>query len=201
MIRTSSRQNYLIGLIALFGLGGSCNVADKRSSLEKDSLANDTAVKNRIGGVETFETNMEEEAADYLKAAGTALTIQDGLLTAALERGNDLTIKGYAKKARERIRFRKKTLERFCNSYKVLLREDLPAEQIDSIRGLSKQAGADFERLFITRLSEALRSNIIAYQEAAHAREEKIRSFVKNELPAVRREFHLLNQLAAKMVK
>jgi hypothetical protein len=184
-------------LIALFGLYG-CNVADKRSSLEKDSISVDTPMANRVGEVETFETNMEEEAADYLKASGKSLTLQDSLLTLALSSKANQEIKTYAKGARERIRFQKKTLEKFCNENKVLLDQKLTAEQIDSLQMLSKLPAESFKKLFVKRLSVAFKNNVDHYESARDARQQKVKDFVTRNLPVVNKEIEILNRLDQK---
>ncbi|KQM78468.1 hypothetical protein ASE74_13270 [Pedobacter sp. Leaf216] len=184
-------------LIALLGVYG-CNVADKRSSLEKDSLSNDTPTVNRVGEVETFETTMEEEAADYLKAAGKNFTLQDSLLTVALSSKGNQKIKTYAKGARERIRFQKKTLEKFCNENKVLLDQKLNAEQIDSLHLLSKLPEASFNKLWVNRMSVLLKNNVDTYENARHARQQRVKDFVNQNLPAVNKEVEILNNFAQK---
>jgi len=196
MIKSAFKESSII-LIALFGLYG-CNVADKRSSLEKDSISIDTPMANRVGEVETFETNMEEDAADYLKAAGKSLTLQDSLLTLALRSNGNQEIKTYAKGTRERIRFQKKTLEKFCNENKVLLDRKLTAEQIDSVRMLSKLPAESFEKLFIKKLSVAFKSNVEYYKNASDARQQKVKDFVSRNLPLVNKEIEILNRLARK---
>lgn len=192
MIKSAFKESSII-LIALFGLYG-CNVADKRSSLEKDSVSIDTPMDNRVGEVETFETNMEEEAADYLKAAGKSLTLQDSLLTLALGSKGNQEIKTYARGARERIRFQKKTLEEFCNENKVLLDQKLTAEQIDSVRMLSKLPAESFKQLFVKRLSVAFKSNVENYENARDARQQRVKAFVARNLPVVNKEIEILNR-------
>jgi len=192
MIKSAFKESSII-LIALFGLYG-CNVADKRSSLEKDSVSIDTPMDNRVGEVETFETNMEEEAADYLKAAGKSLTLQDSLLTLALGSKGNQEIKTYARGARQRIRFQKKTLEKFCNENKVLLDQKLTAEQIDSVRMLSKLPAESFKQLFVKRLSVAFKSNVENYENARDARQQRVKAFVARNLPVVNKEIEILNR-------
>ena len=192
MIKSAFKESSII-LIALFGLYG-CNVADKRSSLEKDSVSIDTPMDNRVGEVETFETNMEEEAADYLKAAGKSLTLQDSLLTLALGSKGNQEIKTYARGARQRIRFQKKTLEKFCNENKVLLDQKLTAEQIDSVRMLSKLPAESFKQLFVRRLSVAFKSNVENYENARDARQQRVKAFVARNLPVVNKEIEILNR-------
>ena len=192
MIKSAFKESSII-LIALFGLYG-CNVADKRSSLEKDSVSIDTPMDNRVGEVETFETNMEEEAADYLKAAGKSLTLQDSLLTLALGSKGNQEIKTYARGARQRIRFQKKTLEKFCNENKVLLDQKLTAEQIDSVRMLSKLPAESFKQLFVKRLSVAFKSNVENYENARDARQQRVKDFVARNLPVVNKEIEILNR-------
>jgi len=192
MIKSAFKESSII-LIALMGLYG-CNVADKRSSLEKDSVSIDTPMDNRVGEVETFETNMEEEAADYLKAAGKSLTLQDSLLTLALGSKGNQEIKTYARGARQRIRFQKKTLEKFCNENKVLLDQKLTAEQIDSVRMLSKLPAESFKQLFVKRLSVAFKSNVENYENARDARQQRVKAFVARNLPVVNKEIEILNR-------
>ncbi|MDQ0641191.1 putative outer membrane protein [Pedobacter sp. W3I1] len=199
MIRRTFKFTSVIAITAVASLSLGCNMADKRSSMEKDSVSNDTAVKDHVGGVETFETNMEEDAADYLKDASQALVIQDSLLTVALSSKGNADVKAYAKNARDRVRFQKKNLESFCNKNKVLLNEDLRTEQIDSLRWLSRQAGVVFDRQFYNYLSAELNKNIKAYQAAANARQQRVKNFVKDELPRVKKEQELLNVLGSKI--
>ena len=195
MIKRTFKWRNTITIIALANLGLGCNIADKRSSMEKDSVGNDTAVKDHVGGVETFETNMEEDAAGYLKAASQSLVVQDSLLTAALSSGSSEEIKTYAKKARERTRFYKKNLEGFCNKNKVFLNEALRIEQVDSLRWLSRQVGIAFDRPFYKQLSVELNKNIEAYEDAYNARQQRVKAFVKDELPRLKKEKDLLDEL------
>jgi hypothetical protein len=194
MMRRTFKLNYLIALMAGIGFGFGCNTADKKSSMEKDSIGNDTVVNDVVGGVETFETNMEEEAADFLKAAGTSLVIQDSIMTVALKAPGNSAAKAYAKQARERIQAQKKTLETFCNDNKVLLKEDLRHEQIDSLRRLSKQTGTAFNRQFQSWLSTEMLRRLAEYEKAGNARQQRVRKFVKEELPKAKKELELLAQ-------
>jgi len=196
MIKKPFKESSII-LIALFGLCG-CNVADKRSSLEKDSISNDTPMANRAGEVETFETNMEEDAADYLKAAGASLTLQDSLLTLAIGSKGNQGIKTYARGARERIRFQQKTLEKFCNENKVLLNQKLTSEQIDSLQTLSQLPSEFFDKLFVERLSVAFKNNFDSYEKARHARQQRVKDFVARNLPVIKREIEIFNRLTQK---
>jgi len=194
MIKIPLKESSII-LVALLGLYG-CNMADKRSSLEKDSISNDTPMVNRVGEVETFETTMEEDAADYLKAVGKNFTLQDSLLTVAIGSKGNQEIKTYAKGARERIRFQKKTLEKFCNENKVLLDQKLNAEQIDSLHMLSKLPEASFNELLVKQLSILLKNNVDTYEKAKHARQQKVKDFVTRNLHAVNKEIEILNNFA-----
>ncbi|KQR71173.1 DUF4142 domain-containing protein [Pedobacter sp. Leaf176] len=199
MIKRTSKLTNAITITALASLSLGCNMADKRSSMEKDSVTNDTAVNDIVGGADSFETNMEEDAAGYLKDAGRSMVVQDSLLTAALSSGSSEEIKAYAKKARERIRNHRKNLESFCNKNKVLLDKELRNEQLDSIRWLSRQVGVAFDRPFYEQLSAELNKNFEAYQNAAHARQQRVKNFMKEELPAIKKEQELLNELGSKI--
>jgi predicted outer membrane protein len=199
MIGRTFKFTSVIAITAFASLSLACNMADKRSSMEKDSVTNDTAVKDHVGGVETFETNMEEDAADYLKDASQGLVVQDSLLTVALSSNGNEDVKAYAKNARDRVRFQKKNLESFCNKNKVLLNEDLRAEQIDSLRWLSRQVGVAFDPQFYGYLSAELNKNIKAYQAASSARQQRVKDFIKDELPRVKKEQELLNVLGSKI--
>jgi len=195
MIKRNFKVTSALTLTAMVSLSLSCNMADKRSSMEKDSVINDTAVNDIVGGADSFETNMEEDAAGYLKDAGRSMVIQDSLLTAALSSGSSEEIKAYAKEARERIRNHRKNLESFCNKNKVLLDKELRREQIDSLRWLSRQVGVAFDRPFYEQLSVELNKNLKAYQSAEDARQQRVKNFLKEQLPAVKKEQEILKVL------
>jgi len=163
--------------------------------MEKDSVGGDTAVENRIGGVEAFETNLEEDAADNLKIASRSMTLQDSLLTIAISSSGNPQIKAYAKQALERLKFQKNALHSFLTKNKVIPNEDLRTEQIDSLRWLSKQIGISFYMPFNSQLSAEIRKTITAYKEAGHARQQRVKASIKEEMPGVEKELDLLNAL------
>jgi hypothetical protein len=194
MIKKTFKRTGLLAFLAVVTFGFGCNIADKKSSLKKDSVGNDTEVNDVVGGVETFETNMEEDAADYLKAAGTLLVIQDSILTVAVSAPGKSRAKIYAEQAQKRIRTQKKALEKFCNANRVLLMEDLRTELLDSLHRLSRQKGAAFDSQFHSWLSTKFQRSLYAYEQAGHARQQRVKNFVNKALPIARKEVELLKQ-------
>jgi len=179
----------------------SCNIADKRSSMEKDSLGNDTATKDYVGGVETFETNIEEDAAGHLKDVSSSLVMQDSLLKVALTSAASNDLKTYAKKAQERIKFHRKNLESFANKNKVLLNNALRTEQIDSLKWLSRKAGTAFDHPFFDKISSEMRNGVEAYKKAKNARQQRVKNFVNDELPRIEKELELLSEVRNKVMQ
>ncbi|MEH3114211.1 hypothetical protein [Pedobacter terrae] len=121
----------------------SCNTADKKSSLEKDSVGGDMAVPNRVGGSETYETKLDEAAADYLKQITQLLLMEYHLLV--LHKDNK---EGKTSPALEQLmkinRISFKRIEDYAAKKRVILPSVLLAEEkisIDSLKALPRANG------------------------------------------------------------
>ncbi|WP_412469299.1 hypothetical protein [Pedobacter sp. KLB.chiD] len=117
-----------------------CNTADKKSSLEKDSVGGDMAVPNRVGGSETYETKLDEAAADYLKHITQLLLMEYHLL--AMQKGNKPETLPALERLMEINRISFKQIEDYAAKKRVILPSVLLAEEQISIDSLKNLPGA-----------------------------------------------------------
>jgi len=171
-----------------------CNRADKKSSLEKDSVAGDMAVTNRIGGSETYETKLDEAAADHLTHITQLLLMEYHLLAPHKDKSRAETSPALQQLLKiNRISF--KRIEAYAAVKRVILPSVLLDEQqisLDSLKSLST-ANSLKRRLNLLKINGT--TLLKRLQSAEDNREQGFRTLMNEEFTDQQEKNLMINSL------
>lgn len=185
-----TRSKFLIMLAAF--MISACNYADKRSSLEKDSIGGDTRAKNIIGGTATFESRLDEEATDHLKQLTLALLFEYHLLEPL-----DLSQGSYKRySVKELMPLNHNALNRI-EKYGIEKRVFLPSiilpkhqKQIDALNSLKK---LDRVQACIVALKANMQELSLRLNSAKSNREQDFKTLMQGEAMLQKQKMTLIN--------
>ncbi len=172
-----------------------CNMADKKSNMEKDSIAKDTAVKDLVGGVETFETKLDEEAGDYIKQATYRLLLEKEANQVAINKSSDKKIKTLAENLQ---RHNRQTLARFSQyavSKKVILPSMAADYQLVPIKKMSKQSTKSIDTAYLAYLKANCDTTLALYEKARANREQDFKALMLQESKVLSAKMKLITEV------
>ncbi|SDH26768.1 hypothetical protein SAMN05421827_12083 [Pedobacter terrae] len=193
MKKLSKRSLINLGLWLLLSLMA-CNSADKKSSLKKDSVGGDMAMPNRVGGSETYETKLDEAAADHLKHI-TSLLLMEYHLFIMQRKNNSVEASPTLERLIKINRLSFKRIEAYAAEKKVILPSVLLNEQqigLDSLKALPPAAGLKRHAKLLKVNGAAL---LKALQLAADNREQDFKSLMNEEFTYQQQKNRLVNSL------
>ncbi|GAA3977470.1 hypothetical protein GCM10022246_32220 [Pedobacter ginsengiterrae] len=171
-----------------------CNSADKRSSMEKDSISGDTVMPNKVGGSETFQTKLDGEAADHLRNITYSLLMEDRLLK--LQAGN---AKNKPSETLTQLmdinRASLKRMEAYATGKSVILPSDLLSNQqitLDSVKSLATANGDKARSTLLKANGSALLKEL---EQSANNRDQDFKKFMNEEYANQQKKNNLLQSL------
>ena len=171
-----------------------CNSADKRSSMEKDSISGDTVMPNKVGGSETFQTKLDGEAADHLRNITYSLLMEDRLLK--LQAGNAKNKPSETlTQLMDSNRASLKRMEAYATGKSVILPSDLLSNQqitLDSVKSLATANGDKARSTLLKANGSALLKEL---EQSANNRDQDFKKFMNEEYANQQKKNNLLQSL------
>jgi len=164
-----------------------CQIADKKSSTTKDSVAGDTNMVNgnHNSGSEVIETGLDEAGATFLKKAAVGGIMEVEAAKIAAKNASSQKVKDFASQMLADHTKANKELKEFAVKKKIITPDALPAEDQIHLNEMKKMTGADFDKHYIGMMVTDHEKTVALFKDGAQNRDSGLKEWATKTLAVI----------------
>ncbi|WP_293313077.1 DUF4142 domain-containing protein [Pedobacter sp. UBA5917] len=177
---------------------GSCQTADKKSSMTKDSVAGDTPMVNgnHVSGIESTESGLDEAGATFLRKAAIGGIMEVEAAKIAAKNAKSTEVKDFAAKMLSDHTKANTELKALAKDKKIITADALPAEDQIHLDEMKKMSGAAFDKHYMDMMVNDHDKTVALFKTGLENRDQSVKAWASNTLKVI--ESH--DEMAKKIV-
>jgi len=164
-----------------------CEVADKKSSTTKDSVANDTNMVNgnHVTGAESTQSGLDESGATFLRKAVVGGIMEVEAAKIAAKNSSNQEVKDFAAKMLADHSKANAELKKLATDKKVITPDALPAEDQIHLDEMKKMTGVAFDKHYVGMMVQDHEKTVALFKEGAQNRDASLKEWANKTLSVI----------------
>ncbi|MGM9476035.1 DUF4142 domain-containing protein [Pedobacter sp. GSP4] len=178
-----------------------CQIADKKSSTTKDSVAGDTNMVNgnHVIGSESTESGVDEAGATFLRKAAVGGIMEIEAAKLAKSNAKNQKVKDFAAKMLTDHTQANVELKALAVKKKVITPDALPADDQMHLDQMKKMTGADFDKHYMDMMVTDHEKTVELFKLGMQNRDQSIKEWASKTLKVIESHDALAKQLVTEL--
>lgn len=189
-----------LALALITGMISSCsdtgsNQVKESSDLDKRVDSIDRMDSTPTTDNETHETDVNDDARNFMKQAAIASTMEIELGKAAMSNSDNAKVKEFAAKMIADHTVAKSDLMKIAENAGVLLTNDYPSDVRTHIDEMKKAKGKAFDQHYVDMMVKDHSKTIALFKSATRVRDNEVKDYATNTLPVLEEHYRMATEL------